>query len=283
MGKAKYWKGLTAAGIVLAVVLVVIVGISVFPEKNIKEYEETEEVFGNPLMGYAPCAWNETVSEDVSLLYMDITWAELEPKEGEYNWESIEKENQLSRWKKEGKHIILRFVCDVPGKEKHMDIPEWLYEKTGHTGTWYDVEFGKGFAPDYNNEQMIYYHAQAVKTLGEHLGGDGLISYIELGSLGHWGEWHVNYSAGIQRLPKEDVREQYVAQWVEAFPDAMIRVKQNPGLKKFKMVEILVRQMKKMLLCQCQISGRQHLSGANLPVHFLWRKCWIRIYHGQWN
>lgn len=154
---------------------------------------------------------NETVSEDVSLLYMDITWAELEPKEGEYNWESIEKENQLSRWKKEGKHIILRFVCDVPGKEKHMDIPEWLYEKTGHTGTWYDVEFGKGFAPDYNNEQMIYYHAQAVKTLGEHLGGDGLISYIELGSLGHWGEWHVNYSAGIQRLPKEDVREQYVS------------------------------------------------------------------------
>lgn len=117
MGKAKYWKGLTAAGIVLAVVLVVIVGISVFPEKNIKEYEETEEVFGNPLMGYAPCAWNETVSEDVSLLYMDITWAELEPKEGEYNWESIEKENQLSRWKKEGKHIILRFVCDVPGKK----------------------------------------------------------------------------------------------------------------------------------------------------------------------
>ena len=107
MGKGKYWKGLTAAGIVLAVALVVIVSISVFPEKNIKEYEETEEVFGNPLMGYAPCAWNETVSEDVSLLYMDITWAELEPKEGEYNWESIEKENQLSRWKKEGKHILL--------------------------------------------------------------------------------------------------------------------------------------------------------------------------------
>ena len=227
MGKAKYWKGLTAAGIVLTVALVVIVGISVFPEKNIKEYEETEEVFGNPLMGYAPCAWNETVSEDVSLLYMDITWAELEPKEGEYNWESIEKENQLSRWKKEGKHIILRFVCDVPGKEKHMDSPEWLYEKTGHTGTWYDVEFGKGFAPDYNNEQMIYYHAQAVKALGEHLGGDGLISYIELGSLGHWGEWHVNYSAGIQRLPKEDVREQYVVPWVETFPDAMLLMRRS--------------------------------------------------------
>lgn len=173
-------------------------------------------------MGYVPCAWNTTVSDDVSLLYMDITWAELEPEEGQYNWESIDKENQLSRWRKEGKHIVLRFVCDVPGQEKHMDIPEWLYEKIGHEGTWYDVEFGKGFAPDYNNEEMIRYHAKAVEALGEHLGKDGLISYIELGSLGHWGEWHVNYSAGIQRLPNEAVRKQYVVPWTGAFPDAML-------------------------------------------------------------
>lgn len=153
---------------------------------------------------------------------MDITWAELEPEEGQYNWESIDKENQLSRWRKEGKHIVLRFVCDVPGQEKHMDIPEWLYEKIDHEGTWYDVEFGKGFAPDYNNEEMIRYHAKAVEALGEHLGKDGLISYIELGSLGHWGEWHVNYSAGIQRLPNEAVRKQYVVPWTGAFPDAML-------------------------------------------------------------
>ena len=165
---------------------------------------------------------NTTVSDDVSLLYMDITWAELEPEEGQYNWESIDKENQLSRWRKEGKHIVLRFVCDVPGQEKHMDIPEWLYEKIDHEGTWYDVEFGKGFAPDYNNEEMIRYHAKAVEALGEHLGKDGLISYIELGSLGHWGEWHVNYSAGIQRLPNEAVRKQYVVPWTGAFPDAML-------------------------------------------------------------
>ena len=28
-------------------------------------YEKTEEVFGNPLMGYAPCAWEETGKEDL--------------------------------------------------------------------------------------------------------------------------------------------------------------------------------------------------------------------------
>ena len=175
------------------------IAICVLSQRNIQKYEPSEEVFGNPLMGYAPCAWNAEVREDVSLLYMDVTWAELEPEEGKYNWEEIEKENQLDRWREEGKHIVLRFVCDVPGAEKHMDIPEWLYKKTDQAGTWYDVEFGKGFSPDYNKEQFIAYHRKAVEAMGEHWGQDGLISYIELGSLGHWGEWHVNYSEGIQR------------------------------------------------------------------------------------
>ena len=190
--------------------------------KTIKQYKESQVAFGNPLMGYVPSAWYNEVSEDISLLYMDITWAELEPEQGVYNWASIDEENQISRWRKEGKHLVLRFVCDIPSDEEHMDIPEWLYEKSGEAGKWYDGEYGKGFAPDYNNPMIISCHEQAVKALGEHFGQNGLISYVELGSLGHWGEWHVNYSAGIQRIPREAVREKYILPWTEAFPDAMI-------------------------------------------------------------
>lgn len=190
--------------------------------KTIKQYKESQAAFGNPLMGYVPSAWYNEVSEDISLLYMDITWAELEPEEGVYNWASIDEENQISRWRKEGKHLVFRFVCDIPSDEEHMDIPEWLYEKSGEAGRWYDGEDGKGFAPDYNNPTIISCHEQAVKALGEHFGQDGLISYVELGSLGHWGEWHVNYSEGIQRIPREAVREKYILPWTKAFPDAMI-------------------------------------------------------------
>ena len=190
--------------------------------KTIKQYKESQAAFGNPLMGYVPSAWYNEVSEDISLLYMDITWAELEPEEGVYNWASIDEENQISRWRKEGKHLVLRFVCDIPSDEEHMDIPEWLYEKSGKAGKWYDGEYGKGFASDYNNPTIISCHKKAVRAIGEHFGQDGLISYVELGSLGHWGEWHVNYSEGIQRIPREAVREKYILPWTEAFPDAMI-------------------------------------------------------------
>lgn len=190
--------------------------------KTIKQYKESQAAFGNPLMGYVPSAWYNEVSEDISLLYMDITWAELEPEEGVYNWASIDEENQISRWRKEGKHLVFRFVCDIPGEEAHMDIPEWLYEKSGKAGKWYDGEYGKGFALDYNNPTIISCHRKAVRAIGEHFGQDGLISYVELGSLGHWGEWHVNYSEGIQRIPREAVRDKYILPWTEAFPDAMI-------------------------------------------------------------
>ena len=143
-----------------------------------KEFSQSGETFGNPLMGYAPDARRENVSEDITLLYVDITWKELEPECGVYDWDTIEKENQFFRWRSEGKHLVLRFICDDPGDESHTDIPDWLYRETGKDGDWYDNDYGKGFAPDYSNTTMIRRHTQAVKAMGERWGSDSLISYI---------------------------------------------------------------------------------------------------------
>ena len=222
--KGKKHKKMICVIVIIAVAFIAAVFVlgEYLLKKEQKSYSMSREVFGNPLMGYAPWSWNKEVSEDINLIYMDITWRELEPEEGQFDWETISKENQLDRWREEGKHMVLRFVCDVPGDESHMDIPDWLYEKIGQDGTWYDMEYGKGFAPDYGNELFIRYHEKAVVALGEYLGTDTFVSFVELGSLGHWGEWHVNYAAGIQRLPLEDVREQYVLPWIDAFPNAKL-------------------------------------------------------------
>ena len=42
-----------------------------------------------------------------------------------------------------------------------------------------------------------------MKALGEHYGKSDLVSYVELGSLGHWGEWHVAYYIGIRGCHQE--------------------------------------------------------------------------------
>ena len=62
-----------------------------------------------------------------------------------------------------------------PGRKSIWTFHNGYMTKTDHAGTWYDMEYGKGYAPDYNNEQMIQYHKRAVNALGEHFGRDGLV------------------------------------------------------------------------------------------------------------
>lgn len=201
------------------------------PEESVSDdfVAEISETFSfsdvaavNPFMGYAPRSDSDTAPDDCSLYYVDVTFRELEPEEGVFDFETIEAENKLEQRRREGKHIVFRFVCDDPGKKDHLDIPDWLYEKIGGDGTHYDNDYGRGFSPNYSNQIFIDAHADAIAALGEHFGRDTFFSYIELGSLGHWGEWHVDYASGIARLPDAAVREQYIEPYLTAFPNAKI-------------------------------------------------------------
>ncbi|MBQ9591141.1 MAG: DUF4832 domain-containing protein [Butyrivibrio sp.] len=210
--------------IVLVIAFIIVVGIYMFFFRlNRKEYtfKYDESVINNPLMGYAPDAGNEELCENTSLVYAYITWADLEPEEGEYDWEYFEAKNNIARWKKEGKHLVFRFVCDYPGSETHMDIPKWLYDITGD-GEFYDFEYGRGYCPDYNNDVFIEKHTEVIKEIGRYFGEDDFLAYVELGSLGHWGEWHTFYPAGIPKMPLTDVREKYVEAYTESFPNARL-------------------------------------------------------------
>lgn len=171
----------------------------------------------NPLMGLAPWANEQKITQPHTLVYADLTWREFEPEEGVYEFAAFEKENQLARWRAEGKRVVFRFVTDVPGAESHMDIPDWLFQKIDGDGEFYDNEYGKGFSPDYANPIFLKYHGLAVKALGDRYGGDGFFAFVEMGSLGHWGEWH-EYP-DLMQLPPENIRNLYVLDYVKAFPN----------------------------------------------------------------
>lgn len=179
-------------------------------------YKEGKEYLINPYIGYAPSTKSVSLCMEASLVYMNLYWSELEPVKGQFNWLKITKGNYLQRWRNEGKHLVLRFVCDCPTDEPHMDIPKWLYEETGD-GTFYDMEYGKGYSPNYNNSTFIKEHERVIKEIADHFSEDGFLAYVELGSLGHWGEWHTNYSAGIDRMPLTMVRAMYVSHYVQSF------------------------------------------------------------------
>ena len=187
-------------------------------------YPASDAVLMNPFVGNA--VWARDVPEHeqpFTLVYADLAWADFEPEQGLYDFAAFEKNNHFALWRAQGKKVIFRFVMDVPTKKRHRDIPEWLYAQTGKDGTAYHVKYGRGYSPNYENPILIDAHARAIAALGARYGKDPMVAFIEIGSLGHWGEWHVHDDIGI--MPPKDVREQYVRPYIEAFPNAKLMMR----------------------------------------------------------
>lgn len=208
-------KGRTAA----AAACLLLAGCLVWAgRKRTVSYLPDETAFPNAQIGYAPGVL-DAGTEPTTLRYLGLTWRQLEPEEGVYAWDALEQRYHLAELKQQGVHLVLRISCDEPGEEAHLDIPDWLYQKTGN-GSWYEISYGKGYSPDYSDPVFRAAHEALLRAVGNWLGTDGFVSYVELGSLGHWGEWHIKSGAGLPALPEENIRDAYAAVYPEAFPYA---------------------------------------------------------------
>ena len=130
--------------------------------KRTVTYLPDESAFPNAQIGYAPGVL-DSGTEGATLRYLGLTWRQLEPEEGAYAWEAIEQTCHLAELRARGVHLVLRISCDEPGDEAHLDIPDWLYGQTG-TGCWYDIAYGKGYAPDYTDPVFFDAHASSLRA-----------------------------------------------------------------------------------------------------------------------
>ncbi len=195
--------------------------------------EETGQVLVNPYMGWAPWADQGPYTQPHSLVYINASWRELEPAKGFYRFDLLEQENKFDYWSSKNVKIILRIHMDYPRQWRHMDIPDWLYNETGRDGTWYNVPYGMGYSPNYNNKTLIKYHDLLIKALAEKYNTDGRIAFIALGSLGHWGEFHTWKSNSYEiPFPRTSASDQYVGQYVKYFTDKMLLMRRPFAIAK---------------------------------------------------
>lgn len=191
-----------------------------------EDYTASDEPLNNPLIGFAPDARDEIECEDSQLVYIKLRWADWEPSMDEYDTDFLEETFHISQWKAAGKNAVLRFMCDIPRDEEHLDIPEWLYSLTSD-GAYYDCSYGKGYCPDYSNDVFRERHALAIRALADYCNQDDFVAYVQLGSLGHWGEWHTNEEGGALPMPDADICEQYVRDYMNAFNNARLMTRRN--------------------------------------------------------
>ncbi len=176
----------------------------------------------NPFIGLIPWATGLPYKDlKPALAFALIYWRDIEPLEGQFDFNKFEESIHLDYCRKNGIKLVLRVIMDYPSDQKVSQLPQWLYDDIQGDGTWYQSASDRyGFSPDYGNPDLIAAHQNLIAKLGERYNRDPAVAFIQLGSLGHYGEWHVSSQVGD--MPEPETVSGYIEHYRKAFPDKVL-------------------------------------------------------------
>ncbi|RYG44861.1 hypothetical protein EON79_14000, partial [bacterium] len=166
----------------------------------------------NPLKGYASYTESWAVpNAPVSMGYFYVSWKDLEPEEGRYDWAKLER-----RWEAglaKGKHVVLRLFLEYPGQP--YGVPDWVKAPS----TAYK-DYGGGKSPDYRDPRLMEPLLRFIAAFGARYDRNPRVAFVALGTLGHWGEWHTYPSEHL--FAPLDAQKRVVEAYRKAFPNVPI-------------------------------------------------------------
>lgn len=187
---------------------------------------QTDELLSNPYIGYVTDARTKEPIVPVKLAFAKVSWVELEPTEGVFDFKGFEERNNFAYWQEKDVNLIIRFYMDKPESTKHTDIPEWLFDKINGSGVHYNKNGHFGFSPNYANEMLMAYHKKIIKALAERYDANDLVSFVELGSVGHWGEWHTTYvDEKTLAFPDKSITDVYAKDYLDNFKNKKLMMR----------------------------------------------------------
>ena len=127
-------------------------------------------------------------------LYIRLAWAYLEPAEGQFNWKVIDE--LIDKWTRHGLGIAFRISCketSVDRPEQQFATPRWVKE-AGAAGGFY--RSGKPAGPDapwepvFDDSIFLEKLEHFLVAFASRYDGQPWLRYVDIGSLGDWGEGH---------------------------------------------------------------------------------------------
>ena len=167
-------------------------------ECAVTNYTEDTGVIRNPGQGWTSGTKWQFVRKDPDVnygqIYIRTSWTALEPEEGKYNWKDLD--GMLKVAESQGLPLSLRIMCACI-KAKVPSTPQWVFDK-GAKGDKMQIDLVEGgktnwynqISPRFDDPIFMREHKRFIEALAKRYDGDPRIAGLDIGSYGHWGEWH---------------------------------------------------------------------------------------------
>lgn len=205
--------------LLLTIVAIANSEISAVAQQVVKRFNETEEAFANPGQGWMVM---QRIPQregrfPYSVAYFRLSWEELEPAEGRFNWQLIDE--SLQAWGKRDVRIAFRIMTASAHTKGYYCSPKWLFDAGCRS---YDYLVGGAdptaggtritrVEPDYGDPLFLQKHGRFIEALARHCDGNPGIEFVDIGSYGIWGEWHTKHA---QPWP---IRKQIIDMYLSGF------------------------------------------------------------------
>lgn len=147
-------------------------------------------------------------------LYLRLAWSFLEPQEGKFDWNYIDE--VIEKYVPKGYKISFRITCSETGMfpdavGEQVDgvqyaTPSWV-EKAGAKGLVADIErnmkITKHWIPEWGDPVFLEKLDQFHKAFASRYDSKSWISYVDIGSIGDWGEGHTARSKTVMATISE--------------------------------------------------------------------------------
>lgn len=160
-------------------------------------------------------------------VYFRVGWAHLEPEEGRFNWEYTDR--IAKHWIAKGKQVSYCWlVFSTVGSM--AATPQWL-QRSGAHGWYFPTTNGKAlpqWVPNWDDPVFLEKFGNFLAAAAARYDGKPWLQFIEIGSLGTWGEGHTGVGYGVPTPPIPPItpaaQKQHLDLWRRNFPRSTILV-----------------------------------------------------------
>ena len=135
-----------------------------------------------------------------SVVYLRVLWSDVEPREGEFRWDIFDSVAQ--NWIKAGKKLAFRIICC---NQTENATPDWVRE-AGAKGIWFppiykekDIPGAERWEPTYDDPVFLEKLTNFLKAFAARYDGDPSVAFMDIGSVGLFGEGHTLRTSKLSR------------------------------------------------------------------------------------